>query len=112
MSDTKPARLPPRILITPLEGRLYIVALLAAGYLVTWRAITPTASVTASTVDVARVPSPVVWLDDVPIEERPALPLPPSWRLVVRGDPTATAHSPRVTRVPASRPLRVRTRSS
>lgn len=112
MSDTKPTREPPRISITPLEGRLYIVALLAAGYLVTWRVITPSTSVTAPIVDAARLQPPVVWLDDIPSSQRPALTLPPSWRLVSRGEPTTTAPSPRVTRAPASRPLRVRTRSS
>lgn len=112
MSDTKPTRVPPRISITPLESRLYIVALLAAGYLVTWRAIAPGASVTIPAVEVARPQSPVAWLEDVPASERPAIALPPGWRLVSRGEPTATVSVPRVARVPASRPMRVRTRSS
>ena len=109
MSEPKP---PPRISISGLEARLYLVATLAAGYLVTWHAIAPSGSVTAPIGDAARASSPVVWLDDVPIGERPELSLPPGWRLVVRGEPTTAAPSPRVARVPASRPQRVRTRSS
>lgn len=92
----------PRTGLGPLEGRLYLVALLAGGYVFAWRALSDPIS------EVAR-PQPVVWFDEVPGDRRPALSLPPGWQLAPRGEP---APAPDVTRLPASRPVRVRTRSS
>lgn len=117
MSD-KPSHMAPRISLSPIEGRLYIVALLASGYLITWGAIeatnTPSRSVMA--------PSPIsnlagarpsyIWLDDVVREHRPVISLPPGWQLASHLERATTAPVPRVTRIPASRPMRVRTRSS
>ncbi|HSD88936.1 MAG TPA: hypothetical protein VLB44_15520 [Kofleriaceae bacterium] len=120
---------PPRT--SAFELRLYVVAMLAAVYVVAWRVIaTPTPTPTnAAPVDGAPVPvvstpgpapaaQPVhrtVWIDDLPAALRPQVVLPPGWHVVSRTSTASTpAPQPRVqlVRVPASRPLRVRTRSS
>jgi len=113
MTDLEASRAVPRITLTPLEGRLYIITMLAGIYLFAWRAITGTTTPSVAPIaDVAPVSSPVVWLDDLPVAKRPALLLPAGWRLASRGEPTITLPAPRVVRAPASRPVRVRTRSS
>jgi len=116
MTD-KPVRAAPRLPASPLELRLYAVAVLAVVYLVAWRAIagggssnpiTPTAAAARAAPDAATT----VWLDDLPPARRPALALPPGWRLASRGEPAVATTTPRVVRVPIPRALRVRTRSS
>lgn len=99
------------------ELRLYVVAILAAVYLVAWRTIaTPAKSVP---IDEPPVPTATalapaqraVWLEDLPAAQRPQVAVPAGWHVVSR---TTSAPAPRVqlVRVPASRPVRVRTRSS
>lgn len=114
MSDATPRR--PRLSFTPLEIRLFVVSALAGGYLFAFRAIAhpPTTIDTIDTIDtvgmVDRAPAPAVWFDDLPLAQRPAVALPPGWRLAARSEPPTPA--PRVAQSPASRPVRVRTRSS
>jgi len=116
MTDLQASRAVPRITLTPLEGRLYIIAVLAGVYLFAWRAIagttTPSAAPRPSVAEVAPAHSLAVWLDDLPVAKRPALLLPTGWRLASGGEPAITLPAPRMVRAPASRPLRVRTRSS
>lgn len=104
------------------ELRLYVVAILAAVYTVSWRAITGSGALhgpneTPAAADEPAVPTDpaaptAVWLDDLPAAERPPMVLPAGWRVVPRGTTPTLATPPRVVRVPAPRPLRVRTRSS
>lgn len=113
----KPSRAAPRLALSALELRLYAVAVLAAVYLVAWRAIAGGGS-PSSVAPVAAVAQAVpgapttVWLDDLPPAQRPALALPTGWRLASRGEPAVATTMPRVVRVPTPRALRVRTRSS
>lgn len=124
---TDEPRASPRIRITPLELRLYIVTLLAAVYVVAWRAIAggaepsaPSATPVAGQVPAA-APTPArpaaTWLEDLPPAQRPPLVAPAGWRVVSRDTVATTAPpatvrpAPRVVRAPG-RPLRVRTRSS
>jgi hypothetical protein len=80
---TEPAsRASPRIHLSPLEWRLYIIAALAGVYLLAGRAI---------------------WLDELPAARS-------SHGAPAAGSPSPSP-SP-VVRAPSSRPLRVRTRSS
>lgn len=123
------ARTPPRTALGPLELRLYATAALAIVYLFAWRAITgrapvgPAADRPAGTAASDRVAAgapaalgapraAAVWLDDLPAWARPAVVIPPGWRLAARGEAIVAAPAPRVVRAPAGRPLRVRTRSS
>jgi hypothetical protein len=115
MTDTRAPRPSPRIPLTPLELRLYVAAILAAVYLVSWRAIAPDAasperSAGPGTPEESGPPA-AVWLDELPAAQRPPLALPGGWRLASRTEAPA-APAPRVVRAPASRPRRVRTRSS
>ena len=116
MTD-KPTRAAPRLALSPLELRLYAVAVLAAVYLVAWRAIAgdgssnPVAPAAAEAQAASGAPT-TVWLDDLPPAQRPSLALPPGWRLASRGEPAVATTVPRVVRVPTTRALRVRTRSS
>jgi hypothetical protein len=111
MTD-RPARAAPRIRASPLELRLYCVALLAAVYVVAWRSMSAGAPPSVAPVLAVETATPVarvVWLDELPPAQRPVLALPPGWRLASRGELTV---APVVARAPASRPVRVRTRSS
>ena len=115
MTD-KPLRAAPRLALSALELRLYAVAVLAAVYLVAWRAIggggssnPPPAAAAAQAASGAPT---TVWLDDLPLAQRPSLALPTGWRLASRREPAVATTMPRVVRVPTPRALRVRTRSS
>lgn len=116
MTD-RPSRVAPRLALSPLELRLYAVAVLAAVYLVAWRAIAgggspnPVAPAAAAA-QPASGASTSVWLDNLPLAQRPSLALPPGWRLASRGEPAVATTTPRIVRVPTPRALRVRTRSS
>lgn len=115
--------------LTGLEWRLYVVAALATIYVISWRVLerggaapAPTSAPLEASPQLAiepprRLPSPrAIWLDDVPVSERPALSPPPGWVVTTR-DAAASRpamqpvmRAPQLTRVPAKR--RVRTRSS
>jgi len=106
--------------LTVVEWRLYVVAALAAIYALVWRAIDQPA---ASGGDLARAPAKgpappapaTVWLDELPVAQRPAIAAPAGWTVIDRGAtpaPPAPVERPRIVRASASRPLRVRTRSS
>jgi len=97
-----------------LELRLYTVAVLAAVYVLAWRSMIGGAQpATTTAAATAPLESPAaVWLDEVPTSQRPLLKLPSGWRLASRDDTAVAAPAPVVVRAPASRPLRVRTRSS
>ena len=91
-----------------LEGRLYIIAVLAAVYVATWRVLDRPAPMAEREVQPARpAPAHAVWLDDLPAEQRRPITAPPGWAIASRG-----ATAPQVVRVPVQRPRRVRTRSS
>ena len=113
MTDT-PRRTTPWLPLGALELRLYLVAALAGVYVLTFRAIggghATTTSLPAPT-PVSSLP-PAVWLDQLPVAQRPVVVPPPGWRLASRGEAAVAAPAPVVVRAPASRPLRVRTRSS
>ena len=107
----------PRLRLGALELRLYLVAVLASVYVLTFRAVggghdasTSPAAPTAPH-PVTSLP-PAVWLDQLPVAQRPVVVPPPGWRIASRGEAAAAAPAPVVVRAPASRPLRVRTRSS
>lgn len=95
---------------SPLELRLYIAALLAAIYTITWRAVGGMAHAPASarpittTIEQQRV----VWIDRLPPDTRPTITVPTGWQLAQHA---ATTQPARVVRVPHRVP-RVRTRSS
>ena len=116
MTD-RPRRTTPRLGLSALELRLYLVAVLAGVYVLTFRAIGggngTSPSVPAAPSPVSALP-PAIWLDQLPAAQRPAVVPPPGWRLASRGESAAAspAPAPVVVRAPASRPLRVRTRSS
>ena len=88
------------------DGKLYSIAAIAIAYLVAWYEVSATAPPAA-----ARVPAPTraVWIDQLSSTERPKVIPPDGWRLASRDEQAA---APPLVRAPASRPLRVRTRSS
>lgn len=99
---------PPRPRTTPLELRLYAVAVLAAVYTITWRAIG--AHTTA--------PPPVARVDTVLPAPPPVIALPAGWQLATQPAPAAAPRVPavsqpaRLVRPSTRRVPRVRTRSS
>jgi hypothetical protein len=105
---------------SPLELRLYVVALLAAVYTITWRVIGGHASGTESTFAAAprsttNEPQRFVWIDSLPPTLRPRIAMPAGWQLVSEQSsvaPESVAEPARVIRAPTRRVPRVRTRSS
>jgi hypothetical protein len=99
--------------LSALELRLYLAALLAAVYTISWRAIGGQAP--APEPPIATVPAPeprrFVWIDNLPPRMRPAVALPRGWQLASEPQPSY-APPERVVRVPSRRVPRVRTRSS
>jgi len=110
-----PPKARPRV--SPLELRLYVAALLAAVYTISWRAIggqaPATEPVVASTPPTSE-PQRFVWIDSMPRDLRPAIALPAGWQLASQRQVSSTqnAQSARIIHVPNRRVPRVRTRSS
>jgi hypothetical protein len=94
-----------------LEQRLYVAALLAAVYAVSWRAIdghAPAQQIPISAAPSSSAPQRVLWIDDVPANLRPAIDLPAGWQIATARQSSST-HPVRA----SSRQVpRVRTRSS
>lgn len=113
------ARTVPKIRLSALEWRLYLSSVLAGAYVLAWVAFaarTPRAAnesvAEAAPLGVrmtAAAPNAqFVWIDDVPIAERPAVSLPPGWAIAER--PGTPSTDP--VRRPADVRPRIRTRSS
>lgn len=99
-----------RLRTSPLELRLYVAALLAAVYTISWRAIGGHGPVTEAPIATAPTTEPqrFVWIDSLPDTVRPSVVPPAGWQLA--SDPRSSVAPPeRVVRVPSRR---VRTRSS
>ncbi|MBY0274577.1 hypothetical protein K2Z84_04480 [Candidatus Binatia bacterium] len=114
------SRTVPKIRLSALEWRLYLSSLLAGAYVLAWVAFAARTPRTA-TESVAEAAAPrgvrmtaaapnagFVWIDDVPIAERPAVSLPPGWAIAER---PGTPSTDPVRRAADVRP-RIRTRSS
>lgn len=114
------SRATPKIQLSALEWRLYLSSLLAGAYVLAWVALAARTPRTA-TEGVADAAAPrgvrmtaaapearFVWIDDVPIAQRPVVSLPPGWTLAERPG-TPSTHL--VRRTADVRP-RIRTRSS
>jgi hypothetical protein len=97
--------------MTPLELRLYVAALLAVVYTISWRAIGSAAPaiVPVATTPITSEPQRFVWIDSLPADLRPAVALPAGWQRATRA---SIAPSEPVVRAPIRRVPRVRTRSS
>lgn len=110
---TEPGKTPRPLLSA--DGKLYAVAVVAIVYLIAWykvSTVSPQAPAAASpATPAATVPAAprAVWIDQLPAAERPNVAPPAGWRLAARNEQTA---APVLRRAPASRPVRVRTRSS
>lgn len=109
-----------RLGLSPLELRLYMVALLAAVYTISWRAIGGQARAPVTLTPerpIAIAPRTTeqprfVWIDSLPPDARPLIGLPAGWQLASEPRPSAITQPARVVRVPSQRVPRVRTRSS
>jgi hypothetical protein len=103
-----------RLRVSALELRLYVAALLAVIYTISWRAIgghTPAPEPARATVPTTTEPQRFVWIDSLPPSMRPAIALPAGWQLV--SEPQRSSTQPaRIVRAPSQRVPRVRTRSS
>lgn len=94
--------------LAALDGKLYAVAVVAVAYLIAWYEVSATPRPVAAT---APSTPRAVWIDQLPEADRPAAVRPAGWRVA---SPDEQVVAPPLVRVPApaSRPLRVRTRSS
>ncbi|MCB9562605.1 MAG: hypothetical protein H6708_19560 [Kofleriaceae bacterium] len=129
-------RAAPRIALTGLEWRLYLIGALALAYVaVAWDLTTRLAvevpadpsgeapAPSAAPGEPGRAPRAAIWIDQLPVAARPAVALPPGWTIAVEpgaaaGAATPTA-APAVRRAAPARPAvravprrRIRTRSS
>ena len=94
----------PRLLASA-DGKLCAVAVIAVVYLIAWYEVSATPQPAVSVPATPRA----VWIDQLASTERPKLAPPDGWRVASRHE---QASAPPVVRVPASRAVRVRTRSS
>lgn len=93
----------PRLLASA-NGKLHAVAVIAVVYLIAWYEV----SAAPAAASVPAAPR-AVWIDQLPEAERPKIVPPAGWRVASRDEQAA---APPLVRAPASRPVRVRTRSS
>jgi hypothetical protein len=121
VDDPRASRATPKIRLSVLEWRLYLSSLLAGAYVLAWVAFAARTPRTANA-NVAETVSPrdvravttatsrarFVWIDDLPVAERPVVSLPPGWAIVER---PGTPPTDPVRRATGVRP-RIRTRSS
>ena len=106
-----------RVRVSPLELRLYVAALLAAVYTISWRAIgghAPATEPAVASTPPTSEPQRVVWIDSMPPSLRPPISLPAGWQLASQQQvsPAQNALPARVIPIPNRRVPRVRTRSS
>lgn len=87
------------------DAKLYAVAVIAVVYLIAWYEVSATPPSAAAGVPTA---PRAVWIGQLREAERPEVTPPAGWRVASRNEPAA----PALVRAPASRPVRVRTRSS
>lgn len=92
--------------LAAVDWKLHAVAVIAVVYLIAWYEAATTPQ--RAPVSVPATPR-AVWLDQLPLAERPPVAPPTGWRVASRDEQTAT---PALMRAPASRPVRMRTRSS
>ena len=97
-----------RLKVRPLELRLYVGALLAVVYTISWRAIGGQVTEVAEVAPPVSEPQRFVWIDSLPSTSLPAIVLPVGWQRATSSPPTASLPT-RLVRTPARR---VRTRSS
>jgi hypothetical protein len=113
-NEHRPPKRESRLHVSSLELRLYVAALLAAVYTITWRAIgghAPALESSIATAPTTSEPPRVVWIDRLPPAVRPTITLPAGWERA--SEPPASAAPPtRIVRAPDRRVPRVRTRSS
>lgn len=103
-----------RLRVSPLELRLYVAALLAAVYTISWRAIgghDPATEPTTATGLATSEPLRFVWIDSLPPTMRPTITFPAGWRPAYEPRPSASQPT-RIVRAPNRNVPRVRTRSS
>ncbi len=110
MTNEPRTRVSPRT--SPLELRLYVAALLAVVYTISWRAIGAHAPAAEPAVELLPTTSEtprVVWIDQLPPSIQPVITPPPGWQRAPERPP-AIAPAERLVQVPSR--VRVRTRSS
>lgn len=120
MTDRREPNRGSRLGMSPLELRLYMAALLAAVYTISWRAIGGQAQAPATLSPERPIaiaprttePQRFVWIDSLPPDARPLIGLPAGWQLASELRPSAITQPARVVRLPTQRMPRVRTRSS
>lgn len=105
-----------RVRVSPLELRLYVAALLAAVYTLSWRVIgghAPATDPAVASTPRRSEPQRFVWIDSLPPTRRPAIALPPGWQLASQRQVSSAQDAPpAIVHVPSRRVPRVRTRSS
>jgi len=101
---TEPSGTPRRL--ASADAKLYAVAVIAVVYLIAWYEVS--AKPRSATTPAPATPR-AAWIDQLPSNDRPTVVPPAGWRVASRDEQVAP---PPIVRAPASRPLRVRTRSS
>ena len=109
MTTERPPKRATLLRVSPLELRLYVAALLAAVYAISWRAIGGhVAEPAIAAAPVGEAPQRFVWLDRV-TSTTPAISVPAGWQIA---SAPAASTAPPLVRAPSHRAPRVRTRSS
>jgi hypothetical protein len=124
MTDPRPRNAPPRISLSAREWKLFVIGGLGVAYAASLGVMATQAQPAASQpTDAAATTSmgignTVIWLDQLPVGQRPTVALPPGWTIAVTASQTSTGQdsfasvatsstAPSVARVP-----RILTRTS
>ena len=116
MTEFRP-RNTPRINLSAREWKLYLIGGLGVAYAASLAAIGTRAESAGSQPTPAPISAPngsqpaVVWLDQLPITDRPSVSVPPNWTITSSGAQTAVAPAPVPAAAPAAAP-RIMTRTS
>jgi len=92
-------------LLAAADAKLYAVAVVAAVYLIAWYEISASPQPAVSVPAAPRAG----WIDQLASTARPSVEPPAGWRVASQDE---LASAPPLARAPASRPIRMRTRSS
>jgi hypothetical protein len=107
----------PRINLSAREWKLYLIGGLGLAYAVSLAAIITRAESAGSQPTPAPISAPnvsqpaVVWLDQLPITQRPSVSAPPTWSITSSGGQIAVAPAPVPAKHPTAAP-RIMTRTS
>ena len=120
MTDARPRNIPPRLNLSAREWKLFLTGGLGVAYAASLSVVAAQAQPAASGTPMTTAASnTVVWLDQLPVNQRPSVAAPQGWTVAavsaqttVGQGPIAAAATSSTTPAPAARVPRIVTRTS